>query len=247
MYTMAFLNLLVGAAVYFGIAFFIRKEFLFSFESLPTFGARALLEIFQAHVSVIALVRADRSTHSFIRTATIPLLFVVDIILGYAIGFQQAIGVAMIFSAIFIFLMSRQASRVGAALSGITAVNAVATLSLYKYDITHFNSVEAEQGIIALILIAYFGWFAFARAKENPFRLLGKPLVAFQSLSNGGASILEGFSYAFAPASLILAVERSSSVFWSVISGNIYFHERSAIQKAVFASVLAVGFWLIAS
>lgn len=247
MYTMAFLNLLVGAAVYFGIAFFVRKEFLFSFESLPTFAARAILEIFQAHVSIVALVRADRSTYSFIRTATIPLLFAVDILLGYAVGFGQAVGVLIIFAAIFLFLMSRGVRHAGAVLTGITAVNAVATLSLYKYNITHYNSVEAEQGIITLILIAYFGWFVFARARENPFQLLKKPFIAFQSLSNGGASILEGFSYAFAPASLILAAERSSSIFWAIVSGNMYFHERAVVKKILFAFVLAVGFWLMAS
>lgn len=244
-FSLGFLNLLIQAFIYFGIALFIRKHFLFSFDSLPTFSVRALLEVFQAHISVLALVCADRSTYSFVRTTTIPLLLFVDIILGYAIGFHQAIGVSIMFASVFLFLMNKNAGKTGVFLAGFTAVNAVVTISLFKYNITHFNSVEAEEGIITLILMFYFLFMAFARAKENPFRLLRRPMIIFQSLSSGAASTLGGFSYAFAPASLILAVERSSSVLWAILSGNFYFHETGFTQKIIFAIFLVIGFVLI--
>ena len=241
-FSMGFLNLLIQAVIYFGIAFFIRKEFLFSFESLPTFSIRALLEVAQAHVSVLALVRADRSTYSFVRTITIPLLLFVDIILGYTIGFHQAVGVTIMFASVFLFLIDKNVGKTGVFLAGFTAVNAVITISLFKYNITHFNSVEAEEGIITGILMLYFLCMALVRAKENPFRLLRKPAIIFQSLSSGAASTLGGFSYAFAPASLILAVERSSSVLWAILSGNIYFHEAVLARKIIFGLFLIIGF-----
>ena len=95
-YTMGFLNMFWGTLIFFGIAFFIRKTFSFSLESLPTFGIRAILEILQAHISVLAITIADRSTFSFVRTGTIPLLLAVDIMLGYTITTGNIIGIIII-------------------------------------------------------------------------------------------------------------------------------------------------------
>src|SRR3989344_4119813 len=91
-YTMGFLNMFWGALFFLSFAFFIRKAFVFSFESLPTFIPRLVLEVAQTHVTLNAIVAASRSTFSFIRIFTIPLLLLIDIILGYSITTNQIAG-----------------------------------------------------------------------------------------------------------------------------------------------------------
>src|SRR3990167_855817 len=61
-YTIGFLNLFFATAflIILGI---LRNDFVFSLESLPTFLPRLFLEILQAHLTVIAVVRADRSDY----------------------------------------------------------------------------------------------------------------------------------------------------------------------------------------
>src|SRR3989344_9419438 len=64
-YTFGFLNLFFGTLFLVGYGFF-SHDFLFSMASLPFFIPRLILEIIQAHVTVIAIVRADRSDFGFI-------------------------------------------------------------------------------------------------------------------------------------------------------------------------------------
>lgn len=230
---------------FFVIAFAIRQKFVFSFASLPTFGARALLEILQAHVSAYAVVRADRSTFSFIRTLTIPLLFGVDLFLGYAIGFKQGLGVGIIVLTLLFLFFNHGISKKGIWWTLAGAINAVFTISLFKYDITHYNSIEAEQLLISVILLLYFAVIAKIKFSENPILFIFQKRFFVQSSSYGIASIFGSFAYGFAPASIIIAVERSTSVIWAVFSGNFYFREKGLLIKIITALFLVGGFILL--
>ncbi|MBI2045859.1 MAG: hypothetical protein HYT28_00305 [Parcubacteria group bacterium] len=245
-YTMGFLNMFWAALIFFGIALFIRKTFAFSLESLPTFSVRAFLEVLQAHVAILAITTADRSTFSFIRTITIPLLLVVDIILGYSITTGNIIGIIVIALGFLILFINHGIQKRGAWLVLFTAINAVATLSLYKYDITYFNSIEAEQGLMTLILMFYFFGMAYFSAKENPFSFFKKRIFFGQSISSGIASIISSFAYGFAPASIITAASRSFEIFWAIISGKKYFHEKSTAVKFISMFFIIIGLFLLA-
>src|SRR3989344_8565948 len=103
-YMMGLLYMFWATIFFFLIAFFFRKAFLFSFDSFPTFLPRAVLEVAQAHVTFLAIAKADRSTYGFIRTLTLPLLLGVDVALGYAVGLQQIAGIGLIVaSLVFLF------------------------------------------------------------------------------------------------------------------------------------------------
>lgn len=245
-YTMGFLNMFWGAIIFFGIAIFIRKSFDFSLASLPTFGIRAFLEIIQAHVAVLALTVADRSTFGFIRTVTIPLLLMVDIMLGYSITTGNIIGIVIIAIGFFILFINHGIQKKGAWLVLFTAINAVATLSLFKYNITHFNSIEAEQGLMTLIIMGYFFSMAYFSSKENPFSFFKKRIFLGQSLASGVGGIINSFAYGFAPASIITAASRSFEIFWAIISGKRYFHEKSAATKFISMFVIVAGLFLLA-
>src|SRR5690606_12002348 len=116
------------------------------------------------------IVKADRSTFSFLRLLTIPLLLVVDIVLLYAISVTQIAGIAVILVALAILLYAHKKARKYAGLVVVTALVSVVTISLYKYDISHFNSVVAEQSIFYVIMLVFFGIMAKYRHNENVFR-----------------------------------------------------------------------------
>jgi len=234
-YTFGFLSLLFGA-VFMAVVGFLRDSMVFSMESLPTFIPRAILEILQVHITILAIVKADRSDFGLIRTLTIPFLLLVDIALGYVITTKQLFGITFIFIAVAM-LLSVEHLRI----KGLWLL----TISLYKYNITHFNSVEAEQSLISLIVMIYLFFCAMLIYKEDPFRFMRKPIFIVQMATSGLASIIVSYAYLFAPATIITTATRSFSVFFSLLSGKIYFKDGDIGAKAFVFSLIIVGLILL--
>jgi hypothetical protein len=245
-FTVGFLNLFVSAIILIIIGLTRMDGFVFSPASLPFFLPRIVLEIAQAHVMLNAVAKAERSALCFIRTLTIPLLLLVDVILGYAIGFHQVLGIALIIVTLILLFVNHGFKKQGIYFALFTAVNAVATISLYKYDITHFNSIEAEQSIVMVILMAYLFGMAYAVKRENPLAFLKRPVFASESLSQGAAGAIISFAYAFAPASIIITATRSFDVLWAMVFGKKYFHEKHFGVKAAAFVFIVAGLVLLA-
>ena len=243
-YTFGFLSLLFGA-VFMAVVGFLRDSMVFSMESLPTFIPRAILEILQVHITILAIVKADRSDFGLIRTLTIPFLLLVDIALGYVITTKQLFGITFIFIAVAMLLSVEHLRVKGLWLLIVSSLNAVATISLYKYNITHFNSVEAEQSLISLIVMIYLFFCAMLIYKEDPFRFMRKPIFIVQMATSGLASIIVSYAYLFAPATIITTATRSFSVFFSLLSGKIYFKDSNIGAKAFIFSLIIVGLILL--
>lgn len=245
MFTMGFLST-VGAALFFAIIALVKPDsFVFVAASLPIFLPRVFLEIFQAFVTFVAITKADRSAFGFIRVGTIPLLLVVDLVLGYSIRPTQFLGIAILIFTILYLLKNHGINPKGMGWILVSTVNAVITISLYKYNITHFNSVVAEELIIFAVLAVVFFASALIWAKENPLRVLRKPIFSIEALTDALGGVVHSFAYSFAPASIILAATRSSSIFWSVISGNRIFHESKALLKLISLAILILGILLL--
>lgn len=254
-YTMGFLSILWAASFMFLLAFVVPKDFfvagfpggfVFSLASLPTFLPRIALEITQLHVTLFAIVRADRSTFGFLRILTIPLLLGADIFLGYSISILQLVGIALIVLSLVFLFINHGLSKRGIFFVLFSAVNGAITLSLYKYNITHFNSVEAEQGLTMLALVVYTFFMARYVCGENPIRFLVRPVFLFQSFIKGVASVGISFSFLFVPASIATTGKRSLNILWSMLSGNIYFHEKRFFVKFVSFLMIVVGLVLLA-
>ncbi len=224
-----------------------RGEFAFSMASLPTFGIRVILEVFQAHLTAKAIIVADRSTFGFFRIFTLPLILLADVIFGYAISGQQAIGIALIILTLVFIFFGEKIGKAGRWILILTAINAVITISLFKYNITHCNSVDYDHFLISLILICLFWIAGMYFFKQNALRLLfSNPRFLGQSLVHGLGGVLESFAYNLAPASIILAVKRSSATGWSVISGRLIFAEQHFLFKVTILILLIAGIVLLA-
>ncbi len=220
---------------------FFRNEFVFSLASLPTFGLRTILEIGLMYLTLHAIHIADRSTYSFLRILTIPLLLLSDLILGYSISTWQVIGIATVVTTVVFLSLHHGLSKKGKLFCITSAALAVATISLYKYNITHFNSVEAEQSLIILINLVFLAVTARVQGHENIFANFTRPLYLLQSIAMGAAGTLISFAYLFAPASIIMTVERSCSVLASIISGRVYFHEKHLYLKLLAGAAIVIG------
>lgn len=239
LYAVAFLGGIWTTVMLVSFALLSSSPLVFSLQSIPTFGLRAVLEIALVFISISAIQQADRSTFSFLRMLTIPLLLIVDFLLGYALSALQILGVFFIMTVPLYLFHKKGMSKKGKLLSLSSALLAVATISLYKFNITHFNSVEAEQAMMYVILLVTIILTAWLRGHENVFRYLTHPLCIVQSLSAGVAGVCMSFAYAFAPASLVVALKRSFELLTSLLSGKILFHEKQFIPK-VFASCVAI-------
>ena len=243
-YSIGFLTLLFGE-VFFLVSGFVRHDFVFMLASLPTFGPRIALEILQAHIGIVALTRCDRSDFGFVRTLTVPLLLMVDYALGYRISIFQMLGIVIIVATIMVLFSLRKHRTKGLILLLASACNAVLTISLFKYNVTHFNSVEAEEGIVIAVLMLYFFILAWVNARENPLSFLRKPIFVLQSVTSGLMSI-SSFAFLFAPAAVITTALRASAILFAMISGKVYFHEKDIYLKSILFCALCVGLVLLA-
>lgn len=245
LYSFGFLTFFFAAAFFLAEGF-LRSDFVFVQESLPTFVPRLFLEVLQAHMMLRAVVLSDRGDFGFVKTLTIPILLGIDLALGYAIGPMQMLGMALVLLpvAALVAIEWRQMRGLGYLL--FIAINAVATISLYKYDITHFNSVAAEQSIVCLVLMTYFYILARTIAREEPLALLRKKIFLAQSLASGASTVAGSFAYAFAPASVIVTAMRSFGILFSVLTGRYYFHERHFAIRALLFSFTLAGLVLLA-
>lgn len=215
--------------------------FVFSAASLPFLLPRIAVEILLAHITQLAIARADRSTFGFLRTFTLPLLLVVDVLLGYTIRPMQMGGIALIIAALVLLFAGHAARSRGVWLSFASAVLAVVTVSLYKYDITHFNSVAAEQIIVYGALVLYFLFMAIRYGRENPFVIMLKPTYGAQFVLGMVNGVAVSFAFVFAPASIVLAAKRSFSVLFAVASGRMYFHEKHIVVKILCIVLVVAG------
>ena len=122
----------------------------------------------------------------------------------------------------------------------------VITISLFKYNITHFNSVEAEQLITHVVLLLFLFCMALKFGHENPLKLLTQRIFFAQSFAAGVGGVLISFAYMFAPASTITAAKRAASVLWAIIDGNLYFEEKHIALKIILFVFILLGVTLLA-
>lgn len=244
-FTMGFLNMFWGTVGFLIIAFFIRGEFVLAAASLATLIPRLVLEIAQTHVGVRAVAEASRSTYGFLRILTIPVLLSIDLFLGYTITFLEIVGIVLIIISLVLLFTSHGLKTKGAKLVLFTAINGAITTTLFKYNITHFNSVEAEQSLVYITKMAYLFGSAWWLAGENPFNFFRKKIPFEQSAAGGVGRIILSFAFDLAPASIIMTGKRAFTVLSAIISGNTVFAERHLLLKLGAFLLVVIGLILL--
>lgn len=238
-----FLSHITGAIIFAAIILFSSETFSYNTKALPLFFIRLIAELVQCEIVYRAFVKADRTTFGFARIFTIPLLLLVDMFLGYSLSNAQFIGIGIIAAALLLYFGAEHLKGKGAHLALMSAVLSVLTISIFKYDVTNYNTPSATQLLMAVTLSLIYGIRVLFSKKDRSLflRLKEHPMLGFVFVSEAVASSLLTYAYLFAPASLVLALSRASAVIWSVISGILYFHEKKVIHKVFFCAVLAVG------
>lgn len=235
-FALGFINALCGL-VFFVSLICIRSTAVM-ISSWPTLLARIACELVLALLTVIAVSQCTRSTFGFIRVGTIPLLLLVDVVMGYTLHPSQVVGIAIITFSLFLLYTNHGFEKRGAIYAVIGTVLSVATTSLAKYDFSHGNSLEAEQALIYLVLASFFCVFS-VRCRENPVRLLLKPVVMLQAAAIAVGSVLLTYGFNLMTPSIHMAAKRSTAAMASIGSGYLAFHEKH-IKVKIISSVLCV-------
>ena len=244
-YVYGFLQIFAVLITFLLMLAFTPGSMMFSWASLPTLSIRVVFEIIQCYTAIVALKLADRSTMGVVRSGTIPLLLAVDILMGYSVSPLQFAGILALFVPILLAVKGKVVNRKGLKYVLLATVLPVITSTLYKYNISNFNSVAMEGTIVFSALLIFWSVMNIAR-KQNPFKYLRDPQVVVQSRSIAVASVLISVAFMYSIPSLLIAVKRASAVFWSTLSGVYIFSEKKAFAKFCVAGVmLAVMFVLI--
>lgn len=216
-------------------------------HALPLFALRVITEFLQCEVVFRALAIADRSTFGFVRVLTIPLLLIVDIMMGYKITNIEFLGIGIILVVLLAYFAGGKLHGKGMGLSLASALLSVSDLSLYKYDIAHYNVATVSQLYVALALFAIYAVRLVLSKTDRKLlvEMTAHPLLGLVFVSQGFSSLLTSLAYQYAPASLILAFSRGVSVMWSLLSGVFYFHEERVLRKTFAFAIIVIGLFVL--
>lgn len=243
-YTMAFLNLALGTVIFILLGI-IRQRMHFNPAALPGIILRSAFDIILIYLNSLLIVRASRSTVGFLHVGTIPLLLIVDALLGFKIETLQLVGIGVIITTIILLATHHGLDTKGLKIGVFTAIIPVITITIYRYNIENFHSVEIEQSISHGILIIHLFVMAHFVARENPIKFFRKRIFIAESSFNGVASVLSSFAYMYAPPSVITSAKRSAGVLWTTVSGSLYFHEKHIALKVAAMILIIVGLVLL--
>jgi drug/metabolite transporter (DMT)-like permease len=245
LFSLGFLNSLIGFGLFAGLVVFQPDAWKFSLASVPILAVRIVLDCLQLFWTLKATAAATRGTFGLVRSATIPLVLIADLLLGYALGPWMLVGMGLIFSTLVILAAMGDLDGKGLKYVALSAVNAAVTISLFKYNITHYNSVATEQIITMFFMMVVCLVLAFA-FKERILHAFRRPILAAEGAALGGGGLLDAFAYQFIPASVAVTMIRALSVFWSIIFGKAYFKETHFIPKLMGCAVIVLGIALLA-
>ncbi len=200
---------------------------------------RLILEILQSYFTVVAIKKVDRSTYSMLRILTIPGLLIIDFLLWYSFSFYSILWlIVLMLCFVVIWLNNNKINFSWWKYVVFISLNAVITLSLFKYSITIYgNSVEFDQIVVVFWILLFYLFFTI-KYKLSLLNLLKDRIFLLQWISMGIATVLISFSYLFLNASLATAIKRGWEVFWSIIFWYKFFGEKNIIFK------LFVALWL---
>src|SRR3989344_570445 len=163
----------------------------------------------------------------------------------YTFGFLTQFLSALFITPIGILFYFDLSKSRGMLLVLLVAILAAIDTGLYKYDISHFNSVESEQAIISLIISLYFFLTATLIRGENPLAFLRQKIYMAQASSSGIAYVVGSFAYLYASASVITAARRGFSVLFSILTGTFYFKERGFFVRTLLFIIILIGLMLL--
>lgn len=244
-WTFGFLNAFMSLVGLLFIITFVQGWSEMTLYAWPTFLIRALLLQVQSIATVIALVKAERSTFGFLRVGTIPLILFIDMFMGVALSGWQVIGMLFIAATILILSMNHGLDKKGIVYVLYGTVSAAIQLSLFRYNVTHGNSVELEQLGVMLLVAPVFYILARRAGHPSPLTYLKRAPIALQSGLHGAALIVGSYAFLYAPASILLATARGSAVMAAVLAGHWYFHEKRFALKLLGFIGCAIGILLL--
>lgn len=184
---------------------------------------------------------ADRSTNSLFSVLVLPMLLFADILLWYEITTYHIIGVIFIVLILFFSSYNWSISTKWIYYVLWTQITAAFGITIYKYLITHYVSVEAIILVVSIFMVITFSIITI-------YNLWIKWLTVCFKYNNLQIWFLTSiwqtlwlFAYLFWPASIVTAIRRIFQMFWWVVFGKLLFHEENFWKKIWNLAVLSIG------
>lgn len=246
-WVMGFLNGLCATVGLVIVISLIRGWDSMTLYAWPTLLIRMGMELVHAVLTLTAIVQADRSTYGFIRVGTIPLIILVEMLLfGVFLSGWQIIGILLICTAMLFLALNHGLSKKGIWYVLIGTVMAAVQIPLFRYNITHGNSVELEQLIIVATTCVLFLIVAKRKKLISTKILRNHTKWLIPSSFYGLGVVIAGYAFLFAPASVLTATARAAGIMAAVLAGHWMFKEKHFVVKIIGFIGCAAGVILLA-
>jgi len=215
-------------------------------QTIPILLLLIVLNAAHTVTSTIAIQQTNRSTYCLIRTLTIPILALIDLCTTSSISPISFFAMVIMFLSMVWLHRQHGIEKRGVGITLFTSINAAIALALFKYVLDLGTSVAAAQLILLAPLVAGIGiWMASTWKKLKPAKRHTKLLI-IQTASYGLADVLTSYALLLAPASIIVAISRSTAMLWSILFGKAVFKERHWHEKLIAGGGVIVGLVLLA-
>ncbi len=203
----------------------------------------SLLWILFTYFAMNAINKADRSTNSLFSVLVLPLLLISDILLWYNINIYHIIWVLFI---VLILVLSTWKWPISTKwIKYIIWAQIVASIwiTVYKYLITHFVSVETILLIDSLIMMSIFVSITIYKL----WILWIRESLYFKNIKfwifSGLWQTIWLFAYMFWPASIVTAIKRILQMSWWVVFWRFVFNEVNFWKKI--ANLWVLSIWVL--
>ncbi len=181
---------------------------------------------------------ADRSTLNIFILLKIPLVLIIDLIIGYQLSNIQIIWILTIFTLIaFINYKENKIYNLNGLKYIIFAIIIWSiNISIFKILVENGNNIPSLVIAYSLFSCIFFGIRLFIKWWISNFKFLTNKtflLIWFVSSLN---TLLIAFSYLFLPPSIITTYKNTFSLLRSHISAKVIFNEKYVFKKIIIAS-----------
>lgn len=223
----------------------IKWEFNFDSSSIWILFLRFIFESLQTYLTLKAIVSTDRSTFNIIKILTLPLLIVVDIILGYNIAMTSIVWMWIIVASFLYFNLKEHTLNLkGSFFVFASTFNALITISLCKELITNYNnSFEVVQIIWAAWSIIFLAWLLLWKREKVEWKILKDKMVLWGLICYWIWTLLASYWYTLMNASEATTILRIWAMFSGLLLWYLVFKEDNIKSKVTMTLTIVV--WVI--
>lgn len=172
-------------------------------------------------------------------------LLTVDLILWYNISSWEIAWILLITFTLIIVSSNRTISLNGVGYVLLSVIFSVVNISIVKYWIENYNSLESQMLIIQVLVSIIMFFVVLFQKGLNWIAVCFNPKYFVVGVFNSLNVLFNNIALLFGPASVVTALRKVWEVIWWVVFWKVIFDEKKFLRKIWTALILIIWVFII--